>query len=441
MPVNNNGLFSDGIIGDGTQPYVRLGWLVVLGGVGGFLLWATFAPLDKGVPVFGVVEVATNRKEIQYQPGGVVESILVKDGDTVKAGQVLIRMNDTQTKAQVEITRTQYYFDLAVVARLRAELVRKRTINYPEELLAHRTDIRVKDDIDSQTQLLATHLLSLEIGISAIDESITGLELQINGLETARSSRLLQQQYLSEQIRGLKTLVSEGYVAKDRLLELQRNLAEVEGVLAEETGRLEYNKRQVVETKLKRAQYLADSQKEVRQQLSDAVREANMLRDRLSSQDFDLGLTEVKAPVAGIVENLRIWTPGGAVAPGMTMLEIVPSNDELIVDGRIPTELIDKIHQGLDVDMTFPAFNQNTTPHIPGQVVTVSADRLMDQNTGRSYYAMRAKVSGTGVRLVATLKLRPGMPVEIFVKTGSRTMMSYMFKPMLDRIRTSMREE
>lgn len=441
MPMNNSSLFSNGNINDGIRLYIRLGWLVVLGGVGGFLLWASFAPLDKGVPVFGVVEVATNRKEIQYQPGGIVESILVKDGDAVKVGQVLVRINDTQAKAQVDITLTQYYSDLAVAARLRAELVRKRTIDYSEELLIHQSDSRVKDDMDSQTKLLEAHLLSLENGISAIDESINGLELQVNGLETAISSRLLQRNYLSEQVESLKNLVNEGFVAKNRLLELQRNLAEVEGVFAEEIGRLEYNKRQVAETKLKRVQYLADFHKEVRQQLNDAVRETNMLRDRYSSQNFDLGLTEVKAPVAGIVENLKISTPGGAIAPGMNMLEIVPSNDDLIVEGRIPTELIDKMHQGLEVDMTFPAFNQNTTPHIPGQVVTVSADRLIDQNTGHPYYAMRAKVSGNGVRLAAKLKLRPGMPVEVFVKTGSRTMMSYMFKPILDRIRTSMREE
>ncbi len=421
--------------------YTRMGWWIVLGGVGGFLLWAIFAPLDQGVAVSGVVEVATNRKQIQYQPGGIVEAILVKEGDTVKAGQVLVRINDTQAKAQAEMSRTQYDSDLAVQARLEAERDSKATVRFPQALLAHQDDPRVKDDMALQQQLFAARRSALQNELSAMDENIAGLEQQAAGLEAARSSRTQQLQYLTEQIDNMRDLVKEGYVAKSRFLDLQRNQAEVNGILAEESGRLGYTQRQAAEMKLKKTQRLEDYQKDVRQQLTEVEKEAITIQHRLSSQDFDLSNTEVKSPVDGTVVDLKVFTQGGVVSPGVPMMEVVPSHDALIIEGRIPLELIDKMHPGLEVDMTFPAFNRNTTPHIPGRVIEISADRLTDQKTGQSYYTMRAEVTEKGAKLLGNLQVRPGMPVEAFVRTGNRTMMSYLLKPMFDRIKTSMSEE
>ncbi len=274
-----------------------------------------------------------------------------------------------------------------------------------------------------------------------MDENIAGLEQQAAGLEAARSSRTQQLQYLTEQIDNMRDLVKEGYVAKSRFLDLQRNQAEVNGILAEESGRLGYTQRQAAEMKLKKTQRLEDYQKDVRQQLTEVEKEAITIQHRLSSQDFDLSNTEVKSPVDGTVVDLKVFTQGGVVSPGVPMMEVVPSHDALIIEGRIPLELIDKMHPGLEVDMTFPAFNRNTTPHIPGRVIEISADRLTDQKTGQSYYTMRAEVTEKGAKLLGNLQVRPGMPVEAFVRTGNRTMMSYLLKPMFDRIKTSMSEE
>ncbi|KXW59361.1 MAG: HlyD family type I secretion periplasmic adaptor subunit [Ferrovum myxofaciens] len=430
------------IIKTDDRVYTRMGWWIVLGGVGGFLLWAIFAPLDQGVAISGIVEVATNRKQIQYQPGGIVEAILVKEGDTVKAGQVLVRMNDTLTKAQAEMSRTQYDSDLAVEARLEAERDGKATVRFPQALLDHQDDDpRVKDDMALQQQLFTARRSALQNELSAMDENIAGLEQQAAGLELARSSRTQQLQYLTEQIDNMRDLVKEGYVAKSRFLDLQRNQAEVNGILAEESGRLGYTQRQAAEMKLKKNQRLEDFRKEVRQQLTDVEKEAITIQHRLSSQDFDQRNTEVKSPVDGTVVDLKVFTQGGVVSPGAPMMEVVPSHDALIIEGKIPLELIDKMHPGLEVDMTFPAFNRNTTPHVPGRVIEISADRLTDQKTGQSYYTMRAEVTKKGVRLLGNLQVRPGMPVEAFIKTGNRTMMSYLLKPLFDRIKTSMSEE
>ncbi len=430
------------IIQTDDRRYTRMGWLIVLGGVGGFLLWASLAPLDQGVAVSGVVEVATNRKEIQYQPGGIVEAILVKEGDPVKAGQVLVRMNDTQAKASAEINRTQLYADLAIQARLEAEKNGGAAGPvFPQELLAHQDDPRVRDDISLQRQLFATRRDALQSELSALDENVAGLEQQVQGLELATASRTEQVQYLTEQIDGVRDLVKEGYVSKNHFLDLERNRAEVGGILAEESGRLGASRRQVVETKLKKQQRVEDFQREVRQQLSDVMKDEDTARHRLVALDYEWGNTVVKSPVDGTVADMKIFTRGGVVGPGVPMMEVIPSHDSLIIEAKIPLELIDKVRVGMEVDMTFPAFNRNTTPHVPGDVMEVSADRILDQKTGQSYYTMRAEVTDKGKHLLGGLHVRPGMPVEAFVKTGNRTMMSYLLKPLFDRIKTSMSEE
>ncbi len=430
------------IIQTDDRRYTRMGWLIVLGGVGGFLLWASLAPLDQGVAVSGVVEVATNRKEIQYQPGGIVEAILVKEGDSVKAGQVLVRMNDTQAKAAAEINRTQLYADLAIQARLEAEKNGGAAGPvFPQELLAHQDDPRVRDDISLQRQLFATRRDALQSELSALDENVAGLEQQVQGLELATASRTEQVQYLTEQIDGVRDLVKEGYVSKNHFLDLERNRAEVGGILAEESGRLGASRRQVVETKLKKQQRVEDFQREVRQQLSDVMKDEDTARHRLVALDYEWGNTVVKSPVDGTVADMKIFTRGGVVGPGVPMMEVIPSHDSLIIEAKIPLELIDKVRVGMEVDMTFPAFNRNTTPHVPGDVMEVSADRILDQKTGQSYYTMRAEVTDKGKHLLGGLHVRPGMPVEAFVKTGNRTMMSYLLKPLFDRIKTSMSEE
>ena len=181
----------------------------------------------------------------------------------------------------------------------------------------------------------------------------------------------------------------------------------------------------------------------MRSQLADTEREADALGSRLNALEYDLANAAVKAPVDGIVVGLAVFTRGGVVSPGFRLMDLVPSNDPLIVDGQLPVNLIDKVHAGLPVELIFSAFNSNKTPHIPGEVMQVSADRTVDERTGQPFYRIRARVTPAGVKLIAAkhMDVRPGMPVELFVKTGERTMMSYLLKPFFDRAKTSMSEE
>lgn len=331
------------------QHYARLGWLVLLIGFGGFFLWAAFAPLDKGVSAQGTVITDGQRKVIQPAINGVIQEILVKDGDQVSAGQLLVRLNDAQAAGQANATR----------------------------------------------------------------ESIDGVQGQISGLEISIQNQQTQLKLINEQISGMRDLAREGYVAKNRVLELERTKAQIASALAENQGNLERYKKQVEE-----------------------------LKQRLVGYDFDLDNVTIESPVDGSVINLAVFTKGQFVQAGTRLMEISPASQNLIVEAMVPINLIDKVHVGLPVEMIFSAFNQRVTPRIPGTVNVVSADRTEIPNSSTPpFYKIQIKVTENGMKMLGEHQVRPGMPVEAFVITGERTMMNYLLRPMLDRIRTSFGEE
>ncbi len=421
--------------------HARLGWLIVLLGIGGFLLWASFAPLDKGVPMSGTVTVSSNRKVVQHQTGGTIEDILVKEGDVVKAGQPLVRMNDIQAKSAFEIARVQYFNARAVEARLIAERDGKKAIEFPAELQSAKDDPRVAGNIALQTQLFTSRQSALQSELAAVNESIAGLKAQVHGLQEGLESQKQQQVFLKEQLEGMRDLAKEGYVARNRLLDLERTYAQINAGISENIGNIGRSQRQIAELTLRRVQRQQEYQKEVRSQLSDVQKEAEALANRLKSLDFDLQNVVVKAPVDGVVVGLNVFTRGGVIPGGFRMMDLVPADDPLVVEGQVPVHLIDKVHANLPVELIFAAFNQNETPHIPGMVTQVSADRLIDEKTGAPYYKVQAKVTPEGAKLLKAHQVRAGMPVEIFVKTGERTMMSYLLKPIFDRANMALTEE
>jgi membrane fusion protein, protease secretion system len=274
-----------------------------------------------------------------------------------------------------------------------------------------------------------------------LEENIGGLKQQVSGLEESRDMQKTQQKILKEQLDDLRDLAKDGYIARNRVLDLERTYAQVNGSLSENIGNIGRAQRQIAEMTLHRVQRQQEYQKEVRSQLADVQKEAEALENRLKGQDYDLANVVVKAPVDGTVVGMNIFTRGGVVPPGFRLMDIVPSDDLLVVEGQVPVHLIDKVHQGLKVELIFAAFNQNQTPHIPGVVTQISADRLVDEKSGQPYYKLKAQVAPEGMKMISHLQVRPGMPVEMMVKTGERTLMSYLLKPVFDRAKTSMSEE
>lgn len=423
------------------RKHARMGWWVVLVGVVGFLLWAGFAPLDRGVPAPGTVMVSGNRQAVQNLVGGVVDEILVRDGSIVKKGDVLIRMNTTQAKSEAETLRGQYYSGLAVQARLAAERDGLNEIQFPAELLEAKNDPRAQDAITLQGQLFDSRRQALSSDLRATEQNIAGLRAQITGLESLQTARKEQWRFISEQLRGMRSLARDGYVPRNRLLELERTGSQIQGDIAEAVSSIVQAQRQIAELELRMAQRRQEYQREVRTQLTDTQREVQSLYSRMQYADFELQHTAVRSPASGVVVGLSVFTNGGVISPGTQLMEIVPEDEPLMVEVKVPVHLIDKVYPGLPVELMFTAFNQRTTPHIPGEVVTVSADRLVEESTGEPYYRVEAQVTSEGKEMLKTYDVRPGMPVDALIKLGERTLLNYLLRPILDRASTALVQE
>ncbi|EPG8310848.1 HlyD family type I secretion periplasmic adaptor subunit [Klebsiella aerogenes] len=421
--------------------FTRLGWLVIGIGLAGFFLWASLAPLDKGVASPGSVTVSGNRKTIQSPAGGIVRNIAVKEGEKVKAGEVLVQMSQVQAQAQVDSLQDQYYTTLATAGRLLAERDNLSKIRFSPVFDTLKDSPRVAEIIALQVQLFSSRQQALRSEIDGFRQSSDGIRFQLKGLQDSRINKQIQLSSIREQMSSMKQLAAEGYLPRNRYLEAQRQFAEINSSIDETIGRIGQLQKQLLESQQRIEQRYADYQREVRTQLAQTQMDANDFKNKLDMAKYDLGNTSIISPVDGTVVGLTIFTQGGVVGAGEHLMDIVPSEASLIVDSRLKVEMIDKVYKGLPVELMFTAFNQNKTPKIPGTVTLVSADRLVDKGTGEPFYQMQVTVTPEGIKMLQGADIKPGMPVEVFVKTGSRSLLSYLFKPILDRARTSLTEE
>jgi membrane fusion protein, protease secretion system len=418
-----------------------LGWVLVIGFLGVFTIWAATAPLDKGVPLTGTVTLESSKKAVQHLLGGTVESVLVKDGDRVKAGDALITLNKVQASAEAEMVRVQFFTAKATQARLQAEASNASTIHFPRELSDARKDKRVAANMELQQQLFQSRRAAKSSEWASIDQSVQGLLAQNSGLDGALVSKQRQMELAKEQLESIQALTKGGFVSRTKALELEQSLAQISASVASDAGNAGKAKTLVSELKLKKLQSMQEYQKEIRTQLSDVQKEAAALANRLASLDHTLGNIVVKAPAAGTVMGLAVFTPGAVIAPGFKIMDIVPHDDPLVIEGRLPVHLVDKLHPGLEVNLMFTAFNQNKTPQVTGTIAQISADRFVDERSGEPYYKVLAKVAPEGMQKLAHLTVKAGMPVDLFIKTGERTMANYLFKPILDHISTALSQE
>lgn len=419
--------------------YARTGGRLIVFGLLGFLLWAAWAPLDKGVPVAGTVKVSGNRKVVQAVASGRVARILVREGELVRQGQPLLRLDDTSSRANLQSLQIQLATTRATIARLVAERDGK-PIAFGPGLLGS-PDERVIAALVLQRQLQRSRQLALGSEIDAMRELLGGHQAELAGLYETRAAHEQQRQALEEQSSGLRALAQDGFVARNRLLDSERQLAQTTGTLAEEAGRISQIERRIAEQKLHILQRSDQNQAELRAQLADAQVQAESLAERLSQAEYELGHTQLSAPVDGQVVGLSVFTEGAFLQAGERVLEVVPQSGSLIVEAQIPVHLIDRVHAGLPVELSFTAFNQSRTPRLHGELVVVGADRLVDERSGLPFYPAQIALSDDSRRALAKLELRPGMAAEAFVKTGERSLLSYLFKPLLDRSHAALTEE
>ncbi|KFX14227.1 HlyD family type I secretion periplasmic adaptor subunit [Pectobacterium parvum] len=419
--------------------YLKYGLWLVLAGFGGLLLWAGLAPLNKGVAVSGRVIVADNRKAVQPVSSGRIASLSVRDGDPVLAGQILATLDQTPAQAQRDNLVTQLQEAHAGEARLLAERDDLSSIAFPASTEQHSTVIQQIQI--AQQQLFISRRAALQQERTAMQAAIIGAKAQSQGSQALLASSQTQFQIISEQLRGLRPLAQEGYIARNRLLDVERQAAQLAGAIAQERNNQVQLQQQVVELEQKIQQRQNEYQKEVRAQLADTQRAIQDLIQRLKTAEYELQHTHIRAPASGTVVGLALHTEGGVVNSGQMLMEIVPEGQPLLIDAQLPIELVDRVSNGLPVELLFSAFNQSTTPRISGVVALIGADQLVEQQTGKPYYALRIHVDEQGKQQLAGLDVRPGMPVQAFIRTGERSLLNYLFKPLSDRLHLALTEE
>ncbi|WP_256587497.1 MULTISPECIES: HlyD family type I secretion periplasmic adaptor subunit [unclassified Pseudomonas] len=421
------------------RPTRRVGFLIVMVTFGLFGGWAVFAPLESAALAPGVVTVKSYRKTVQHLEGGIVRELRVHDGDRVTAGDVLLVLDNTQARSETEMMRSQLIAARELEARLVAERDGLAEPAAVPDLDA--TDPRVREARDSEARIFQTRRNGLlgEIGIQ--EKAIRQIEEQIRGFRAIIASKQTLATSYQEEIVDLRALLAEGYVDKQRLREQERSLARLQAEVVEHQSASARAQVQIGEAELKILQLKKTFATEVAGQLGETRTKIYDLRERLATvQDRDKR-TEVLAPESGMVMGMTVHTLGGVVNPGTPLMDIVPANEELIVEAQLSPTDIDRIVVGQLVDIRFSAFKSSATPVIEGQLLQVSADRLTNKETGTAYYLARVALTETGRKTLGNLALVPGMPAEVLINTGARTLLQYLIQPASNAFARSLIED
>jgi len=408
---------------------VRLiGAVIVTLTFGIFGAWAVLAPLDSSALASGVVVVKSHRKTVQHLDGGIVAKILAKDGDVVKEGDPLLILDDTQIKAQMETARGQFIVLSAQVARLRAEKDLLNAIKFPEAL-NDESDQRITDAKQAESNVFHSRKKAHDGEMAVLKERISQISSKIKGLQSQVESKKILVDSYGEEIHDLKELLAEGFADKQRLRDMERNHAMQSGEIAQLNAEIATNQMLISETRLQILQVEKKFQEEVAGKLSETQAELNDVNERMSASQDKLDRIVIKAPASGMVMGLSVHTQNGVISPGSPILDIVPKDAELIIEAQVSPNDIDRVTVGLQAEVRFSAFKQAITPKMNGTVIHLSADRFVDEESGTPYYQARVELTPESRKDLGKLQLVPGMPAEVLINTGERTLFEYLAQP------------
>jgi len=418
-----------------------VGVLVVFVFFGAFGAWAALAPLDSAAIAPGTVNVLSQRKTLQHLEGGIVTEILVDEGSRVSAGDVVIRLDATQAKIRLDLLQGQLYAAEASAARLEAERDGLDAIQFPEALSALVSEVpKVAKVMTGQQRIFAARKEQLTNRAQILNSRIRQLEEEINGLQAEISTQNRELVLIGEELDSVSSMVAKGVEPRTRLLALKRNAARIEGERAQNKAAIARARQAIGETSLQIDDLDANNLTEVVAELRTVENEIADARERIAAARDILSRTEVIAPVSGVVVNLQVHTTGGVVGPGEPLLDLVPGDDDLIIEARLALTDIDVVHVGLPARVQLTAFNQRSTPSFEGEVRHVSADRIEDRHSGEAYYRLRVELL-EGQSDLELLELYPGMPVQVMVRTGERTLLAYLVEPIVDSFGRALKED
>ena len=425
------------------RPIRRLGYTLIIIVFGFFGAWAYFAPLGSAVLAPGSVTVEGYRKTVQHLEGGIVKALHVRDGDNVKKVQTLVELDDTSTSAQLETLRGQLFSALAREARLVAERDGKSTVTYPAELLEASNEQRVQENIRVQDQSFAVRKQSRNGEISILKEQRQQLLAKIEGIKAQSTSRSSLSASLNKELTDFRAMLKEGYIEKQKVAELERRLAESEGDKGDFIANIATAQTQISEISLKVLQIEKNFQREVVEELSKVQTEVTELHEKTQWLTDTVSRTVIKAPESGMILGLAVHTIGAVIPPGGHLLDIIPQQEELIIEAQVSPMDIDRVHIGQQTEVRFSAFKSSKTLKINGKLLTVSADRLNDEQNKTSYYLARIEVDKSGLEDLRKndLVLVPGMPAEVLINTGDRTFIEYLMNPLSNIFARSFNED
>ena len=416
--------------------------LVIGLGLGGFGLWAAAAPLAGAAIAPGVISPDGSRRTVQHLEGGIIQRILVEDGSVVQAGDPLIVLEDVQARAGHDVLRARFHTLAAAQARLLAEQAGAADIRFPDWLVAATgEDATALEAMVAQRQLFRTRAQALADRRAILAQRIAQLREEIAGLEAQIMADGRQIELIAGEIEGLDQLYRKGLAPKTRLLELQREQSDIEGDRAERRARIARAHQAIGETELQIIAQGTAHVDEANEELSRVQAELAEVEQRLVASQDVLARTLIKAPSAGTVVELRFHTPGGVIRPGEPVLDIVPDQEELLVDARVSPLDIDVVAPGLPAQIILPAFKQRNLPRIEGRVRRISADAIVDPHSGKRYFEARIEVDPAQLAaLEPPVELTSGMPAEVYITIAERTMLDYLLQPVFDSLRRAFRE-
>ncbi len=407
---------------------------------GALTTWAALAPLESAAIAPGVVTVDTRRKTIQHLEGGIVSEILVREGDVVEAGQVLIRLEDVQASARLVQVRDAYHARLGIAARLAAERDRLETIDFPAQLSKLSTEPKVQEIIAGQLRVFEAKKQVRDDQVAIIEQQIAQSEQQIAGLEAEIAAYERQFSLLSEELSDLRALLAKDLVPKRRVLALEREQAQIVGNRGRNLATISQVRKSIAEAEIRIAELETT-------RVNEAVAEVQNIENRLRELTEDLRAasdvqqrTEIRAPIAGAVVGLQVHTVGGVIAPGAALMDIVPSEERLLIDARIRPDDIDAVSPGLLAQVQLTAFSQRNVRPLEGRLISVSADTLTEEHTGERYYLGRIELESESINSAREIDLHAGMQAQIHILTGTSSLLNYILNPILVVLDHSLKE-